>query len=279
MTLILSCLSKEYAVQVSDRRLTLPSGDIYDDNSNKAVLVNEHTIFGYTGLAYVDNGKTRADKWFLSMLQESYKVNPNASLTETAKYIAENAANMISILNISPELSRLAYIGIGWGKPPGKDDLCPIYTIISNAHDENGHWLNKAQPQFSVRHFSLPVNMPIMLVSDGQFLDNKIEQKTLRLLKRCVDREVGPNCIARILVSTARTVALTNPLVGRNLLVNSIPKSSVRIGEFKLIGSYPRRHKRTFMYIAGNTTKKEQYSPYIFAYGVSVQGIFVKQSS
>ena len=91
MTLILSCLTPKYVIQVSDRRLMLSNGQLIDDHRNKSILVNGHMVFGYTGLASMDNGKTMNDDWFLDTLSESYKANPNTSLTTTAEYVAERA--------------------------------------------------------------------------------------------------------------------------------------------------------------------------------------------
>jgi len=53
MTLILSLATADFALQVSDRRLTQrrPDGtlDILDENANKAVLVCHRAAFGYSG--------------------------------------------------------------------------------------------------------------------------------------------------------------------------------------------------------------------------------------
>ncbi len=280
MTLILSCLTANYAIQISDRRLTLPNGTIHDDHSNKAILVNGLTIFGYTGLAYMDNrNTTKTDEWFLSMFNEAYKAHPDVSFTTTAEYIAKRATEVVYHLNTTPELSRLAFVGVGWSKPPGKDELYPVYTIISNAHDEHGQWLATAQSQFSVLHFSPPNDMPVMLVSDGQPLNREYRKRVVRLLGKCVEKGIGPNTIARILVATVRSVASTNSRVGRNLLVNSIPKASVSIGRLSLFGHSPTPNTMTFAYVPENTSVKIQYGPIVFHYGTLIQGMIAYQDA
>jgi hypothetical protein len=52
MTLILTCLTKDFLVQASDRRLTRTVGgkvELDDDDSNKALIYSNHFVFAYTG--------------------------------------------------------------------------------------------------------------------------------------------------------------------------------------------------------------------------------------
>ena len=73
MTLILSCIAKDYIVQVSDRRLSLVTrvgGRLnvkpIEDKSNKAVVFCGALSFAYTGLANLQGKKT--DVWLLDVL-------------------------------------------------------------------------------------------------------------------------------------------------------------------------------------------------------------------
>jgi hypothetical protein len=70
-------------VQVSDRRLTLPGGKLYDDEANKAITVNcddAYFALAYTGTAYMKdiNARTwvRTDEWIANslhdLMQEGY---------------------------------------------------------------------------------------------------------------------------------------------------------------------------------------------------------------
>ena len=276
MTLILSCLTANYAIQVSDRRLTLQDGLLYDDDSNKTILVNGNIVFGYTGLAFFDNGKTRTDEWFLNVLSEAYKAHPNVSLTTTAEFIANRATEEVSRINATPDRKRLAFVGVGWGKLVGQEDLKPIYVIISNFHNSDGRQLPQTQPEFSVSVFTPPDNLPVMLVPTGQLLNSELRKRVLRLLNKCAEKELSPKTIARILVATARNVASSNPLVGRNLLVSSIPKESVHPGLLNLIGHPPMKHRQTFTYVPENTSLHVQYGPNVFAFGISASNLLAK---
>jgi hypothetical protein len=66
MTLILSAVAGEYAIQVSDRRLTDFNGRLYDDEANKAVLFCGRMAFSYTGLGFM--GRKRMDDWLTQAL-------------------------------------------------------------------------------------------------------------------------------------------------------------------------------------------------------------------
>ena len=51
----MNLLTHDYVIQVSDRRLTDPhTGKRIDEPPNKAILFCGHVIFGYTGLAGVN---------------------------------------------------------------------------------------------------------------------------------------------------------------------------------------------------------------------------------
>jgi len=71
MTLILNILTSNRVIQASDRRLTLPNGEIDDVEANKAIcVVCANAIFsiGYTGLAFFR--KKRTDEWITEYLAQ-----------------------------------------------------------------------------------------------------------------------------------------------------------------------------------------------------------------
>lgn len=70
MTMILTCLTKDFIVQASDRRLTYRQGRktlFKEDDRNKALIYDNHTVFAYTGLATLSNQKFAID-WAAELL-------------------------------------------------------------------------------------------------------------------------------------------------------------------------------------------------------------------
>jgi hypothetical protein len=72
MTMVLNCMTPEFVVQVSDRRLTYPDGSVADDRANKAVMYCGHFFIGYTGLAVLGDPTlprgARTDWWIADVL-------------------------------------------------------------------------------------------------------------------------------------------------------------------------------------------------------------------
>jgi hypothetical protein len=66
----LTCLTKDFIVQASDRRLTYRRGRktlFKEDDRNKALIYENHTVFLYTGLATLSNQKFAID-WAAELL-------------------------------------------------------------------------------------------------------------------------------------------------------------------------------------------------------------------
>jgi hypothetical protein len=62
MTLIIPAMSPYWIVQVSDWRLTLPGGSLYDDESNKSVIASCDDAYfsvAYAGLARLRDRESR----------------------------------------------------------------------------------------------------------------------------------------------------------------------------------------------------------------------------
>jgi hypothetical protein len=103
MTLILTLIDKNRIVQVSDRRLinTL-SGEVHDDNANKAVCVGMsyiHFAASYTGVAYIGRAITenRTDYWLLDQLG-SIARDGQPSVENICRSLSERAVNALSRL-------------------------------------------------------------------------------------------------------------------------------------------------------------------------------------
>ena len=102
VTLILTLVDKNTIVQVSDRRVTKPDGEIHDDNANKAVCIGmsyAHFAVSYTGLAYIGRAKieNRTDYWLLEHLG-SISRNGIPTVEKICRSLGEQATRPLSRL-------------------------------------------------------------------------------------------------------------------------------------------------------------------------------------
>src|SRR5690348_14306867 len=70
MTLIVTCISEEYVILASDRRITWVDENgrplRREDTENKAIILCGHFLMGYTGFAQLDGSKT--EQWVSDVL-------------------------------------------------------------------------------------------------------------------------------------------------------------------------------------------------------------------
>ena len=145
MTLILSAVSGDYAVQVSDRRLTRGNG-VLSDETNKAVLFCGRAAFAYTGLAKM--GNVPMDEW----LTQALVTARTESLSDAVNSLAQQATTEFQKIRYSRRIKRHAFACIGWTRPSNETFVSPIICSVSNALDENDNWLNEAEEEFSVKY-------------------------------------------------------------------------------------------------------------------------------
>lgn len=147
MTLIISCVTTSHVVQVSDRRLTWltgsNSGQMADDNRNKALVICNRLVMAYTGLAEITGSKT--DEWLLDVASEIIPYNPQ----RVCETVAERAAEEFRRVRLSSTKKRHAFLVSGWAKLNSRDArLTPFVSAISNALDDQWHWISEAEDIF-----------------------------------------------------------------------------------------------------------------------------------
>ena len=110
MTLVLSCITPDYAIQVSDRRLTWVNGpnagQVADDNRNKAVVVCNKLTFAYNGLAEI--GAARTDEWLLDVVGR-------VPLEQVLSTVGPEATAAFLGIRASSSVKRHAFVVVGWG--------------------------------------------------------------------------------------------------------------------------------------------------------------------
>lgn len=267
MTLILSCTTQDYVVQVSDRRLVSLDGKLYDDETNKVVVFCGRMAFSYTGLAQLEGKET--DLWVTQGLIDS----SCKSVSDAVYTIRDKATAAFKNIRLSPKLRRHAFVGAGWTKTAQEEPFRPTICVISNFHDEKFKYLHEARDEFTARFIVPGEENELLYIPTGQPLPSHYENKFIRNIYKCVKRRTGPSPITRILASGVRELASINDRVGKSLLSITIPKSAM--GSRSIVGGLgpPSKEASSFLYIPAGQSDGMQYGPNSYCQGIACSGI------
>ena len=227
MTMILTCLTNDFIVQASDRRLTSRRGKKIvpkEDNRNKALIYKNHYVFAYTGLADLGVNNTPID-WAAKVLSEAANLDVGLPLLKDR---ASGLMNSHYISRFPVRQRRLAFIGAGFAhhEEDGKLVRRPVYLIISNFMGSNGDWLEQPDQKFSI--FSIPLTQEsnFKLFLAGQLLEKDAE-KEIKTLIRCFQKRQGrirPETVGRFLTRAIQKTAAINKGVGKNIICTFVPR-------------------------------------------------------
>ena len=228
MTLVLNCMTQDFVVQVSDRRLTFRDGSLADDRANKVVVYCGHFIIGYTGLAELGDasgpgGSSGTDWWIANELG-----NAPPQPQEGFEHLAAAASLAVARLGVRGD-TRMTSIGaIGWARQSRQDDrLVPILIVISNYEDARSR-RRPTEDAFTIAAKPLPSDQPYYLSWLGQPPTPDEAKRINRLVRRAVP--AGPNAVVGVLADGIRGVANRNRTVGRDLMATFMPKSAIEAG-------------------------------------------------
>ena len=260
MTLILSAVAGDYAVQVSDRRLTQGNG-VLSDETNKAVLFCGRSAFAYTGLAKM--GNVPMDEWLTRAL-----VNARTqSLSDAVHSVAQQATVGFQKIRYSRKVKRHAFVGVGWTQLRNETFVSPIICSVSNALDENGNWLDEARDEFSIKYTIGPGQPCFNVVSYGQTLPAKDLSQLRRKIRKCFERKTGPEPIVKYLTNEILRIAGRNSKVGKSLMVVCLPKkTALSTPQFLLTDMGPTapmtlKEMPSFYYLARSGAGKIRFAP------------------
>lgn len=261
MTLVLSLITESWAIQVSDRRLVWLDavGGIVrkDDERNKAVVWCNRLAFAYTGLAELGPMREATDEWLARELAESWA---NAGAVEQSQdavvaAIADRASTAMKRPRIARRIPahqrRHAFVGVGWARFKGEDSMAPYVAQVHNFPESRDPKAPVAD-EFDVAILRLPAG-------DKQIFVNWMGQELDEPAKALLDelkggdprsREYGSHA-AGVMVEIVRTVAASNELVGRGLLINSLPRWAIHPGERAtfILASGPTDQELTFLHV------------------------------
>lgn len=293
VTLVLSVLTPECVIQVSDRRLVMQvSGTgkaaFEDDERNKAVLWSARLAFAYSGLADLGDDR-RTDLWLahaLAAIVEEARGMPK-HLHLDQRHLLERLADRCteefrrtSIQSLDSEMRRQAFVGVGWACFNGEEQFSPYLACVSNLYSRGDSVpLPEPADEFSVWVRRLEPSDGGYFYAEGQRLDDQEQAALVQRLGALDAAFPGPEALIEALIEVVREKAdVPGSFVGRGLLVNVLPRASIVAGETEsmvLLGP-PLPDQQTFLYLRSDQgTPGEWYGPVFVDGGVIVQGFTV----
>lgn len=179
MSLIITAIADDAVVQVWDRRLTHPNGDMFTDHACKAICIScadARVAAAFTGLAYV--GPTPIDHWLVDSL--------------TTDRAAEKPFRQL-VHSLSGHATGLTVMLAGFGSSG------PVAAMVSGQEDGAGMSLptasDRCQPRFWMWD-SRPMRKLDLIVSGaeaavGRDLVRGIERVPSRFLRRAPNERVA----------------------------------------------------------------------------------------
>lgn len=241
MTLILSCITDQFVVQVSDRCLSdLWTGRPVEQEANKAVFLSNRVVFGFTGLAEIE-GKP-ADIWLRDVLV------PHESVGHGVQLVVDEATRAFASMRSPRASKRQAFVGVGWARfDEASDGLLPFGVIISNAFSDRG-WLSEAQSEF-VGDVKFLQRGGGCVWTDVGGLPGRRKADLNRMVRRIVDRRLSAAAMADLFIRETRTMADLDRRIGRGLMVSSIPRAVSTTQDLLALASLPRDSELTFAHM------------------------------
>jgi hypothetical protein len=263
LTLILSCLTRDYVVQVSDRRVVAIDGSWQEDHANKAIFFCGHSCFSYTGIAQLEGLPT--DEWLTLKLGTAKALGDGLPLLERTARDAVRAIQFPSSVPPSkrPAIRRLAFVNVAFvllGAPSADrtryqllradsvseasaQNLQPLLTVVSNFFRPPDQWLPKAEREFTVFHRRLDENEDFAVFPSGQRIPDEDYKRLVRDVGRSIEQSETGYPAARILARQVQAVSRNNYRVGSNVLCSLIPKTAVlsHLGQYPESGMIPLR--------------------------------------
>lgn len=240
MTLIVTVATHRFVAHASDRRLTHPNGELFDDDANKAVILECQDgilSFAYTGLGFLGErqadglGQLRTDDWLVEVLSRSGATDMRAD--DAITMLAEKAKETLAKMRLPPDCRRISFYIAGWPKVAG---LVPGIWWISNFESSSSP--SRMDPSFQLSStkvsrvaeptFQVGCMWPRREVKKGYIIlvagqDQAVihPQKQLRKLRDFLLRTTEPDEVAKKLVNFIRRCAddpKQGKYIGRNCM-------------------------------------------------------------
>jgi hypothetical protein len=261
MTLILSCLTPEYIIQVSDRKLTYPDGTVFDETANKAIVFHNRASIAYTGIAMI--GSQRTDEWITDQIKHCTGVQD--AITTLKKALDER------IVQLAAPNRWLTVCFDLWGtQDPGQPDR-PWSVALSNQIDPKTK-KRPAQPLATFEQFNqtLPSGKSHAFLPLGEHLDTKIYKELVRNLVRVKrDKEdpaalTTPETMSRFMRDAVLATANWSKYVGSNVMTTVLYNYELETNQDK---------SNMYMFHPDPKSEAIHYAPTVITPHVAIQGL------
>jgi hypothetical protein len=235
MTLIISCITRDFVMQVSDRRVSVPEMGLIEDRANKALFFCGQSAWAYTGLANIY--RKRTDEWLTDRFVKE------RTLMGATDSILRGLDSALGVMrrpsNLTPDAwgaaKRLAVAGVGFADfRHARQGLAagyhPYVSWISNFFEPPDRWLGSAAPRFSFSVAQLRPDILAEIAVFGQALPFGEEDQLRRAVHEAVEHSAGPLAVARLLIRAVRSASERNAAVGKNVMCVVLNRTGLRPG-------------------------------------------------
>ena len=269
MTCILSMSTPDVLIQVSDRRLTWPDGQMADDHTNKVTIFDGRMAISYAGLSKVLREKT--DEWLVRIL-----TNPPIRSLADAVYTIQNRATAAfrgwARTPSEKARHRLIFGFVGWTRQPGRESLQALVGFVSNCHDDRAALQTEARDDFRLHRKILDPREPHGLLTTGVRLATEERQR----LNERISTATSLDSLTSAFVQAIREVAARDKTVGSDVLAVTIPRAAAEQVEpgsrMLLMGPPLTLDSLGSVYFPENRQDPIQYGPNFIYAGSGVTG-------
>jgi hypothetical protein len=269
VTLILTHLSRNFVIQVSDRRVVFvyPDGrcQLKEDDENKALFVDRSLIFAYTGLARIENKETIL--WLMDVLKPFADQH---QLREGFFEVARRASVYFCERRLPPLCRLHTFIGAGWVRNKRNHSVFPIAMRITNAFDDSFRPTTVAREKFVIQRIRLQRLSGVSLIPAGAPVPASVLLRCSRILRRPYFLQSSLRS-AQLLAREFRRLAASHPTntIGQNLTVTCLPRSALN-GSTPLVLGPPTDASPSSFYVLATGRRQVLRSPAVLMPGFPI---------
>ena len=230
MTMIITCLTQNFVIQSSDRRIsTVIDNKVQscDDYSNKALVYKSQFVFAYTGQAKIPVRKNGRAFEISTIDWAAEQLTYGKSLDEAVENLKFRATELMNTNYVRKQPGykrRIAFVGAGFEEfeTGGKQIRKPLRIMVENFINDDGSILDAPRDDFRVCRHRLNSDKVALYVAGTPLAKEKT-----KFLRRFAEHNANPEQIGvevtRKILETANSMPADRRTVGKNIMCNCVP--------------------------------------------------------